>query len=318
MAQTYDLTRGNPTKLILTFFFPMLFTNMLQQIYSIADTAIVGKGLGDDALAAVGNMSSLTFLVIGFSIGLTNGFSILTAQYYGAGNQKNLRRSVASAILLALGMTALLTIVSMLFLRQVLLLLQTPEKIMQDSLTYGYVIFGGLAASIAYNLCASILRALGDSKTPFYAIVVSTVLNIILDSLCVFVFKTGVGGPAAVTVLAQVVSESSEKRNPYGYYEFHYCSGMHDRPVFCKRYGRGVHLRILCMQQVYQSVYAAGMHCRVHHVCVYQSELRRKTIRQNPQRLEGMSVHCSRILYSAGILHGTVPKTACVPDAQRR
>ena len=81
MAQTYDLTRGNPTKLILTFFFPMLFTNMLQQIYSIADTAIVGKGLGDDALAAVGNMSSLTFLVIGFSIGLTNGFSILTAQY---------------------------------------------------------------------------------------------------------------------------------------------------------------------------------------------------------------------------------------------
>ena len=206
MAQTYDLTRGNPTKLILTFFFPMLFTNMLQQIYSIADTAIVGKGLGDDALAAVGNMSSLTFLVIGFSIGLTNGFSILTAQYYGAGNQKNLRRSVASAILLAFGMTALLTIVSMLFLRQVLLLLQTPEKIMQDSLTYGYVIFGGLAASIAYNLCASILRALGDSKTPFYAIVVSTVLNIILDSLCVFVFKTGVGGPAAVTVLAQVVS----------------------------------------------------------------------------------------------------------------
>ena len=202
MAQTYDLTRGNPTKLILTFFFPMLFTNMLQQIYSIADTAIVGKGLGDDALAAVGNMSSLTFLVIGFSIGLTNGFSILTAQYYGAGNQKNLRRSVASAILLAFGMTALLTIVSMLFLRQVLLLLQTPEKIMQDSLIYGYVIFGGLAASIAYNLCASILRALGDSKTPFYAIVVSTVLNIILDSLCVFVFKTGVGGPAAVTVLA--------------------------------------------------------------------------------------------------------------------
>ena len=106
----------------------MLFTNMLQQIYSIADTAIVGKGLGDDALAAVGNMSSLTFLVIGFSIGLTNGFSILTAQYYGAGNQNNLRRSVASAILLAFCMTALLTIVSMLFLRQVLLLLQTPEK----------------------------------------------------------------------------------------------------------------------------------------------------------------------------------------------
>lgn len=206
MAQTYDLTQGKPVKLILKFFFPMFFTNMLQQIYSIADTAIVGKGLGDDPLAAVGNMSSLTFLVIGFSIGLTNGFSILTAQFYGAGDRKALRRSVASAVLLSAGMTVLLTAVSLVLLNRILLLLQTPAGIMQDSLTYGRIIFGGLAASIAYNLCASILRALGDSKTPFYAIVISTILNIVLDSVCVFGLKTGVGGPAAVTVFAQAVS----------------------------------------------------------------------------------------------------------------
>ena len=89
MAKTYDLTNGSPAKLIMKFFFPMFFTNMLQQIYTIADTAIVGKGLGDNQLAAVGNMSSLTFLIVGFSIGLTNGFSIMTAQYFGAGNKKS-------------------------------------------------------------------------------------------------------------------------------------------------------------------------------------------------------------------------------------
>lgn len=206
MAQTYDLTQGSPTKLILKFFFPMFFTNMLQQIYTIADTAIVGKGLGDNQLAAVGNMSSLTFLITGFLIGLTNGFSIITAQYYGAGNKNNLRRSVASSIILAIGIAAILTTLSTVFLKRILMLMQTPEIIITDSLKYGYIIFGGLAANISYNLCASILRALGDSKTPFYAIIIATLLNVILDLVCVFIFKTGVEGPAAVTIFAQIVS----------------------------------------------------------------------------------------------------------------
>lgn len=206
MAQTYDLTKGSPTKLILKFFFPMFFTNMLQQIYTIADTAIVGKGLGDDQLAAVGNMSSLTFLIIGFSIGLTNGFSIMTAQYFGAGDRKKLRQCAAASVFLAFSITALLTLLSILFLRPVLVLLQTPEAIMADSLKYGYIIFGGLAANIAYNLCASILRALGDSKTPFYAIIVSTILNIVFNFVFVFGLKTGVEGPAAVTIMSQFVS----------------------------------------------------------------------------------------------------------------
>lgn len=206
MSQTYDLTNGNYKTQILKFFFPMFLTNMLQQIYTIADTAIVGKGLGDNPLAAVGNMSSLTFLIIGFSIGLTNGFTIKTAQFFGAGNQEHLKHSIASAIILSAWITIILTVISMTFLRTILVKLQTPELIISDSLTYGYIIFGGLFVNIAYNLCASILRALGDSKTPFYAIVVSTVINIIFDYGAVFILKSGVEGPAIVTVAAQLIS----------------------------------------------------------------------------------------------------------------
>lgn len=206
MAQTYDLTKGRVTPIILKFFFPMLITNMLQQIYTIADTAIVGKGLGDNALAAVGNMSSLTFLVIGFSMGLSNGFSVLVAQNYGAEKYGELRKSVAASIKLSVMIAVLLTVVSTVLLNHVLVLLQTAPVIMGDSLTYGYIIFGGLAATIAYNLCAGILRALGDSKTPLIAILISTVINIILDCVFIFILKTGVEGAAIATILAQVMS----------------------------------------------------------------------------------------------------------------
>ncbi|MBR6579789.1 MAG: MATE family efflux transporter [Ruminococcus sp.] len=206
MAQTYDLTKGKTTPIILKFFFPMLLTNMLQQIYTIADTMIVGKGLGDDPLAAVGNMSSLTFFIIGFSMGLTNGFSVSIAQAYGAKDTEGLRKSVASSIMLSGVITVLLTAVSMIFLNPVLVLLQTSEVIMADSLLYGYIIFGGLVTTIAYNLCASILRALGDSKTPFIAIVFSTIFNIVFNWVSIFVLHMGVEGPAAVTILSQVIS----------------------------------------------------------------------------------------------------------------
>ncbi len=206
MAQTYDLTKGKTTSIILRFFFPMLLTNMLQQIYTIADTMIVGKGLGDDPLAAVGNMSSLTFFIIGFSLGLTNGFSVSIAQAYGAKNTEGLRKSVAASIMLSAVITVILTAVSMIFLRPVLEILQTSEIIMADSLLYGYIIFGGLVTTIAYNLCASILRALGDSKTPFIAIVFSTIFNIVFNWVSIYVLNMGVEGPAAVTIISQLIS----------------------------------------------------------------------------------------------------------------
>lgn len=208
MTKTYDLTKGRTSKLILSFFFPMLMTNMLQQVYSIADTAIVGKGLGDNALAAVGNISSLTFLIIGFSMGLGNGFNVLTAQSFGAGDYKQLRRYLASSVRLCVIIAALLTTLSVVFLKDILVLLQTDETIMQDSLSYGLWIFGGLSTAVLYNMCSGVLRALGDSKTPLIAIIISTVVNILLDSCFIFVFSTGVWGAAAATVMSQLLSSA--------------------------------------------------------------------------------------------------------------
>ncbi len=206
MTRTYDLTQGKTSSVVLRFFFPMLLTNMLQQIYTIADTMIVGKGLGDNPLAAVGNMSSLTFFIIGFSLGLTNGFSVSIAQAYGAKNREKLRRAIASSILLSVAITVLLTALSVIFLRPVLEMLQTSDIIMKDSLLYGYIIFGGLFSTIAYNLCASILRALGDSKTPFIAIIFSTIFNIVFNWVSIYILHMGVEGPAIVTVISQVIS----------------------------------------------------------------------------------------------------------------
>jgi len=206
MNGTIDFTQGKPTRAILRFFFPMLATGMLQQFYTFADTAIVGRGLGDNALAAVGNMGSLCFLIIGFSMGLANGFSVLVAQHFGEKNYIALRRTLSAMIRLALIITSALTVLSTVFLEPVLILLQTDGSIIGDSLTYGYILFGGLSATIFYNMSAGILRSLGDSKTPLKAIVISSVLNIAMDSLFIFVFRTGVWGAAAATIISQIVS----------------------------------------------------------------------------------------------------------------
>ncbi len=206
MAKTYDLTNGKVLPVILNFFFPMFFTNMLQQVYTLADTAIVGKGIGDNALAAVGNMSSLTFLVIGFSMGLASGFCVSVAQNYGAKKYDELRKAIASSVKLSMIVSVVMTAVSIVFMKPILILLQTDDKIIKDSLIYGYIIFGGLITTIAYNLCSGILRALGDSRTPFIAIIISTLANIVLNCLFIFVLGTGVGGAAIATVISQIIS----------------------------------------------------------------------------------------------------------------
>ena len=206
MEQTNDLTRGKVLPQIMRFYFPMFFTNMLQQLYNIADTAIVGKGLGDNPLAAVGNMSSLSFLIVGFSVGLANGFCIPIAHSFGAKDYTRLRKTTASAIKLSVFLTAILTLVSLVYLEDVLILLQTSPLIIKDSLIYGYIIFGGLITTIAYNLCAGILRSLGDSNTPFLAIVISTIVNIVLNCFFIFICNTGVEGVAIATIIAQVIS----------------------------------------------------------------------------------------------------------------
>lgn len=206
MNHTLDFTTGDPKKLILRFFFPLLLTNALQQLYSFADTAIVGKGLGDNALAAVGNMSSLCFLIVGFSAGLSNGFSILVAQNFGEKDFVKLRNTLAHAIELAVAIAVLLTLFSMTFLRTILHLMQTDPSIMEDSLRYGYILFGGLFATISYNMCAGILRSLGDSRTPLKAIIVSSVMNIVLNSVFIFICHLGVGSVAVATIISQIFS----------------------------------------------------------------------------------------------------------------
>lgn len=206
MGNVQDFTKGNIGKTILMFYFPMFATNMLQQFYSFADTAIVGNGLGDNALAAVGNMSSITFLIIGFSMGLSIGFSTLIAQHFGAKNYEKLKEALVSSIQLAVAIVVILTALSVMFIDKALILLRTDPKIMQDSILYGRIIFIGLFSSIGYNLSAAILRAFGDSKTPLRAIITSSILNIGLDYLFIYVVKTGVEGAAIATVFSQMVS----------------------------------------------------------------------------------------------------------------
>ncbi|MBQ8786743.1 MAG: MATE family efflux transporter [Oscillospiraceae bacterium] len=206
MVRTNNLTEGKVSKILLGFFFPMLFTNLLQQVYTFADAAIVGKGLGDNSLAAVGNMTSLTFFITGFSIGITNGFGVIIAQNYGSGNYEKLRKCIAASVKLAAIISVLLTIVGLVFLKPVMTAINTSEDIMDESLLYGYIIFGGLVTAVAYNMCSGILRALGDSTTPFKAIIVSSVVNVVLNCVFIFGFGTGVEGAAIATIISQLLS----------------------------------------------------------------------------------------------------------------
>ncbi|MCR5405560.1 MAG: MATE family efflux transporter [Lachnospiraceae bacterium] len=204
--QVIDFTKGSPFKLIMAFYWPLLLTSMLQQFYNFADTWIVGKGLGDNALAAVGNMGSLFFLIVGFSFGLANGFGVLIAQSFGARDEEALKHRFAGVIELGAVLAVALSVLSVLFLPSALKLLRTDELIFADSLKYGYIVFGGLSAGICYNISASVLRALGDSKTPLKAIIVSSVINLLLDSMFILVLHTGVEGAAIATLCSQVVS----------------------------------------------------------------------------------------------------------------
>ena len=205
-SKTTDFTTGRPVSHIMRFFWPLLLTSMLQQVYNFVDMYIVGRGLGDHAFAAVGNMGSLFFLIVGFSLGLANGFGVLIAQSFGGKRIEELRHRVAATIQLTVVLSVFLTFFSEFFLPYALRLIKTDEVLMLDCLKYGYVIFGGLTASICYNISSCILRALGDSKTPLRAIIISSVANLILDYLFIFVFKTGVEGAAIATLMSQVIS----------------------------------------------------------------------------------------------------------------
>ena len=203
---TNDMTNGNPVKLILLFSIPLLIGNIFQQFYNMVDTIIVGRFVGVDALAAVGATSYMVFLVNGFTTGLSSGFAVLVSQRFGAKDEKGLRKAVASAITLTIISVVIITIVSLLGAMPLLKLMNTPENIINDAYLYIKIIYAGVIATVAYNLIASILRALGDSKTPLYFLIISSVLNVILDLVFIINFNRGVAGAAYAPIISQAVS----------------------------------------------------------------------------------------------------------------
>ena len=203
---TKSMTAGSPAKLILLFALPLFIGNLFQQVYNMADAFIVGRMLGVNALAAVGCTGSLTFLIIGFAQGLSAGFSIFTAQRFGAGEMDGVRQSYAASLVLGGVISLVLMAASMAGTRQLLVLLQTPPEILEDATRYLIVIFAGIPATMLFNVVSNVLRALGDSKTPLSFLVEGCVLNILLDVLLILYTPLGVMGAGVATVIAQLLA----------------------------------------------------------------------------------------------------------------
>ncbi len=201
-----DLTKGNTLKVIINFMIPLFVGNVFQLFYSLVDTRIVGSTLGTEALAAVGATTTLNTLIVGFLIGLTNGFAVITAQQFGAGNMERVRKSVASSFGLGIVIAVLLTGASLLGLPQILRWLNTPAEHFEKGYEYISVILAGMAASMLYNVCASVLRAIGDTITPLVFLIFSTILNIVLDYAFILGLKADVAGAAYATVISQFVA----------------------------------------------------------------------------------------------------------------
>ena len=206
MATTKEMTAGAPLPLILNFTFPLLLGNILQQTYSLVDAAIVGKFLGINDLAAIGASTSVVFLILGFCNGCCCGFGIPVAQKFGAKDYKTMRRYVTVGLQLAALMSVAIAVLTSVYCADILRNMQTPEAIFHGAYYYLLVTFIGVPCTFFYNLLSSIIRALGDSKTPFWFLLFSTVLNILLDLFCILVSGWGVLGAGIATVISQGVS----------------------------------------------------------------------------------------------------------------
>ena len=203
---TQDLTKGKPFGVLLRFSLPVIGGNLFQLFYTLADSVSVGKTLGADALAAVGATSIIIYLVLCFIQGITGGFGICLGQRCGAKNETGMRRSIAVSLLWSVLFTVLLTAVCCLLAHPILNWMQTPDQIYSMAYDYMFVILLGTGATIFYNMISNILRALGDSKTPLYFLIFSSLLNIVLDLVFILTFHMGVAGAAWATVLSQLLS----------------------------------------------------------------------------------------------------------------
>lgn len=203
---TRKMTEGNPAKLIVMFTIPLLIGNIFQQLYSMVDALIVGRTLGVNSLAAVGCTGSISFLIIGFAMGASGGLAIITAQRFGAKDEKGVRKSVATGAWISLAVTVVLTAVSVPLTRQILELMNTPEEIIGEAYHYIVIIFGGIIASMLFNFLSNIIRALGDSRTPLLFLIIACIINIVLDFTLILWAGMGVAGAAWATVIAQLAS----------------------------------------------------------------------------------------------------------------
>jgi len=205
-SATKDLTQGAPMKLILDFSIPILLGFLFQQFYNLVDTIIVGRTLGVNALAAVGSTGSINFMIIGFCMGVCSGFAIPVAQRFGAKDMSGLRKMVANSMWLCIMFSVIMTIVVSFLCRNILRWMNTPADIMEGAYAYIIIIFIGIPVTYLYNMVSGIIRSLGDSKTPVYFLILSSVLNIILDFVCIMNLHMGVVGAAVATVISQGVS----------------------------------------------------------------------------------------------------------------
>lgn len=201
-----DMTNGSPSKHILGFAVPMLFGMLFQQFYNLVDTIIVGKTLGVEALAGVGATGSINFMIIGFCMGVCNGFVIPVAQCFGAKKPADLRKYVFNGYICSIVFAIVLTLASVIFCRRILIVMNTPADIIDHAYNYIVVIFIGIPTVFLYNMVSGVIRSIGDSKTPVVFLVLSSIINVVLDFFLILVCKMGVAGAGWATVTSQLIS----------------------------------------------------------------------------------------------------------------
>lgn len=215
-----DMTKGNAAGLLLRFAFPMLIGNIFQQFYNMADSVIVGKFVGSNALGAVGSVGSLNFMFFSLCMGLGSGIGVLISQYFGAGQDEYVRKIIANAVYITIAAGMLMSLCGTILAKPILCIMNTPQENFVDALIYMRIVCGATVVVAGYNMISSILRALGDSKTPLIFLVAASGINIILDLIFVIVFHMGVAGAAFATVIAQVLAMLGSiwfgmRKNPY-------------------------------------------------------------------------------------------------------
>lgn len=203
---TKNMTTGNPLKLIILFSIPVLLGNVFQQFYNMVDTIIVGRFLGEDALAAVGSTGSIVFLVIGFAMGIAQGFGVMISHAFGAKDEKRLKHYVAVSLILGFIISVAMTILTVACSKHLLIFMKTPKNILTMANDYITIIYAGLLATMFFNISSAILRGVGDSKTPLYFLIISSALNVGLDLFFIVTLGMGPEGAAYATVIAQAIA----------------------------------------------------------------------------------------------------------------